>query len=343
MTMLASVTHVATVSDGWKWIAVLIGLGFLALLYLFIAVSSAKTAKAWNPWTLVQGADGRPSTSKLQWFLWLVAVLWAYVVLWVIRAHGGDYSTVPTIPTNLLTVLGFSTGTAAAAKGITYAYTNNNKVVKTPASTGSTASTASPASTGSTASTASPGQSGTTNGPPSATGGVLTDDSGVPELAKIQMVGFTFVAIGIFLATVIHQIAGSPPMVGLPNIDSSLMVLMGISQGGYLGKKLVTLGAPILSAPSPGQVAASTSTITSSVTVPGANLGPSQLGSVLLLNGQPITPTSWASTSIVFTVPLTNPAGSVPWPASSQLSINVIVGGQQSNTVTVEVTSVADS
>jgi IPT/TIG domain-containing protein len=320
--MIATATHVAAISAGWKWIAVLIGFGFLGLLYIFIAVSAKP--KSWNPWKLVEGADGRPSTSKLQWFLWLVAVLWAYVVLWVIRAHGGDYSAISTIPTNLLTVLGFSTGTAAAAKGITYAYTTNNKVVKSPAST---------------TSPASPGASGSTNGSSPATGGVLTDDGGAPELAKIQMVGFTFVAIGIFLATVIHQISSSPPTVELPNIDSSLMVLMGISQGGYLGKKLVTLGAPILSAPSPTQVAASTSSAGSSVTVTGANLGQSQLGSVLLLNGKQFTPTSWASTSIVFEVPTTNPAGNTPWPASSQLSISVIVGGQQSNTVTVEVTS----
>ena len=65
------------------------------------------------------------------------------------------------------------------------------------------------------------------------------------------MTGFTFVAVGIFLATVIHQIVANPVVTSLPDIDSSLLVLMGISQGGYLGKKLVTFGAPVLRARRP--------------------------------------------------------------------------------------------
>ena len=52
-------------------------------------------------------------------------------------------------------------------------------------------------------------------------------------LAWSQMIGFTILAIGIFLATVFHQIGTGDITDGLPNIDSSLMVLMGISQGGY--------------------------------------------------------------------------------------------------------------
>jgi hypothetical protein len=78
------------------------------------------------------------------------------------------------------------------------------------------------------------------------TGGIFQDDSGAPELAKIQMMGFTIIAIGVFLATVGHQVATDDISAGLPNIDSSLLVLMGISQGGYLGKKLVTFGTPAL-------------------------------------------------------------------------------------------------
>jgi len=54
--------------------------------------------------------------------------------------------------------------------------------------------------------------------------------SGAPELAKIQVMGFTLVVIGIYLATVIHQIVSNPVITSLPNIDASLLVLMGISQ-----------------------------------------------------------------------------------------------------------------
>jgi hypothetical protein len=161
----------------------------------------------------------------------------------------------------------------------------------------------------------------------SAQGGILQDDSGLPELAKIQMVGFTFVAVGVFLITVIHQILVNDVTAGLPNIDSSLMVLMGISQGGYLGKKLVTFGAPALYPPSPPS-----GPIQTTVTLGGANLG-SASGSQLLLNGSQIGTDSWSNTSITFTVPGANPVGNVDWTPDQVVQLAVSTMGQTSNTV----------
>jgi IPT/TIG domain len=303
----------AAVSPGWKWLAVLIGLAVLASLYLMAAVFSS-----WNPWKLVEGADGRASTSKFQWLLWIVVIIFAYTVLWVLRAKQGDYSAISQVPVNLLTVLGFSTGTAAAAKGITSGYVQTNRVAK-PA----------------VAKQGAPG--GTSQG------GLLQDDTGVPELAKIQMIGFTLIAAGIFLATLVHQIVSEPVITSLPNLDSSLLVLMGISQGGYLGKKLVTFGAPTLYPPIPPEAAAGTA-----ITLPGVNLGnppvgsslPAAPGSQLMLNGVPISPSSWSDTSIVFNVPGTSPVGNVAWtPPKQTVQLAVTVGGQTSNSVAFTVTS----
>jgi hypothetical protein len=221
------------VSAGLKWGAVLSGLALLLLLFLAVAARAPKGQR--SPWKLVAGADGVPSTSKFQWFLWLVVVLFAYTALWVLRAEQGNFSALNQLPVNILTVLGFSTGTAAAAKGITSAYVQSGRVAKQDPSQGSVQ------------------------------GGIFQDDSNTPELAKIQMIGFTFIAIGIFLITVIHQIVTNQLTAGLPDIDATLMVLMGISHGGYLGKKLVTASPPATSAPavsppatSAGQQAAAT-------------------------------------------------------------------------------------
>jgi hypothetical protein len=153
--------------------------------------------------------------------VWIVVILFAYTVLRVARAEGGHYDALSNVPANLLAVLGFSTGTAVAAKGITSGQVNSKKVAKptTSASAGGSAGSAPP-------------------------GGIFMDDSGAPELAKIQIIGFTTIAVGIFLATVIHHLNTNPVNTSLPNIDSSLLVLMGISHGGYLGKKLVSAGSP---------------------------------------------------------------------------------------------------
>ena len=95
----------------------------------------------------------------------------------------------------------------------------------------------------------------------------------MPELAKIQMVGFTFVAVGIFIATLIHQIQGNPINANLPELDSSLLVLMGISQGGYIGKKVVSFGTPTLYPITPQPVAPG-----ATVTLSGASLRSAQAG-----------------------------------------------------------------
>ena len=289
-------------SAGAKWGAVGSGLGVLLLLYAVTAVMS----RHWNPRELVNGFDGFASTSKLQWFLWLVVIIFAYVALWVLRAEQSDLSSLSKVPVNVLTVLGFSTGTAAAAKGITSGYVQTGKVSKPgPPQVGATAAN---------------------------TGGIFQDDSGAPELAKIQMMGFTIIAIGIFLATVIHQIVTDDISAGLPDIDSSLLVLMGISQGGYLGKKLVTFGTPTLYTPDPARAA-----IGATVTLSGANLG---TAGQLTMNGAPVVTTSWSATSIGFSVPAVNPAGGAAWTAPEQVvPLVASVVGQASNPVNFTVTS----
>lgn len=208
--VVAALGTATQITTGWKWIAVLVGVGVLALMWGLVAVSNREVGL--RVWKLAEGADGKPSTSKFQWLIWLAVVLFAYSVLWVVRARTGNYGAITDVPANLLAVLGFSTVTATAAKGITIGYKQSGRIVKSDGGESS-----------------------------SGEGGILTDDTGFPELAKIQMMAFTFIAVGVFLITLLHQIHTNPAQTNLPNIDSSLLVLMGVSQGGYLGKKLVSV------------------------------------------------------------------------------------------------------
>jgi len=321
------------VTPGWKWLAVLIGLGVLALLYVLGGIF----ARAWNPWKLVEGADGRASTSKFQWMLWIVAVIFAYSVLWVLRAKQGDYRAISQIPVNVLTVLGFSTGTAIVAKGITSGYVQTGRIAK--ANVAQVGASSNQIATGAQTGSTQMGniQSGGAGGGPQ--GGVLTDDSGMPELAKIQMIGFTLISLGIFLSTLVHQVASTPVVTAVPDIDSSLLVLMGISQGGYLGKKLVTIGTPTLYQADPPQAATG-----AAVTLTGANLvaPPPGLtappGGQLLMNGAPVPTRSWSNNAISFTIPFANPVGGGQWAAGEQVPVSVVVNGQTSNSVSLTVT-----
>ena len=73
-------------------------------------------AGAWNPWKLVEGADKRPSTSKFQWWLWTVVVIFAYVAIYASRVNLNHFEALSEIPQNVLIALGMSAGTMAVAK-----------------------------------------------------------------------------------------------------------------------------------------------------------------------------------------------------------------------------------
>ncbi len=63
------------------------------------------------------------------------------------------------------------------------------------------------------------------------------------ELLKTQMIVWTFVAATVYVFTVINFVTDGAYRnadISLPDIDGSLLVLMGVSQGAYLGNKLIS-------------------------------------------------------------------------------------------------------
>ena len=103
--------------------------------------------------------------------------------------------------------MGLSATTMLAAKGITSNYTDTEEVDKSD--TGK--------------------------------GGLFLDDSGYPDLAKIQLMSWTFIGVGIFLLKTLSGIIGSTEaLTAVPDIDGTLVALMGIGEGAYIGKKIIT-------------------------------------------------------------------------------------------------------
>jgi hypothetical protein len=112
--------------------------------------------------------------------------------------------------------------------------------------------------------------------------------------------------------------------------------LMGLSQGGYLGKKLVTVGTPLLY-PIPAVPVAPGA----AVTLTGASFGATQGGSVLLMGGTSIPIVApWGDTAIIFGVPAASGDGT-PWPvapaAPATVQLQVVVNGQPSNSVPLQI------
>ncbi|MGH9761014.1 MAG: IPT/TIG domain-containing protein, partial [Blastocatellia bacterium] len=275
-----------------------IGAGGLFLLWVLYALATGK----WDPLDIVEGADGRPSTSKLQFWAWTIVALFSYVALYasrVLDAH--DTSYIDSIPHNLLIAMGLSIGTATAAKTITAAYVQAGKIAKTQVGSNERLFSS-----------------------------LFVDDSGVPDLSKMQVLAWTVIGIAMYLITVGYSIGSmhiTHHVESLPDIDPALMVLMGLGQGAYLGKKLVTTSTPRLTGISPSAAAAG-----AEVTVTGLAFGSAADGNQVTYDGKALLSVEadkWTDTSVKFLIPDKNPDGNA-WPASGQqVLIGLISNGQE--------------
>jgi hypothetical protein len=209
-----------------QFLSYVTGLAGLAVSWLVVLVATRK-----HPWALVIGEDGRPSTSKFQMLVWTAAVVFAFLAIYEIRFSSGFGEDLPATPTNLLIAMGISVVTTVSAKAIAV---NSQSDAAAAVAVVPTAVAAAPP-----AAPILPNQ-----------GGIFTDDAGRPDIGKVQVVLWTVIAVGVFLSNVfvlIHS-PGSPHIdprtnvatfpLGLPDISQTLMILMGLGHGAYIGKKL---------------------------------------------------------------------------------------------------------
>lgn len=164
------------------------------------------------------------SSSKFQALLWTLIVLFSYSSIFGARfleTLAEDAVTtlpeilkaLPMIPINLFLLMGFSVTTAAGSKSVTISYKTRGIV--------------SPKS-----------------------GGLIQNPQGQGDLQKTQMLAWTIVGAFIYLMKVVTYISlksynltddfGMPLVPALPEVDNTLLILMGVSQGSYLTNKVVT-------------------------------------------------------------------------------------------------------
>ena len=201
--------------------AVILGLITLGLFWFVAGV-----ATKWHPLQLVMGEDGAYSTSKLQFFLWTAEVIFTYVNIFAFDAQANHFAQLTDFPVNLLLVMGISSATAVGAKAIAVSSANSAAPVPPVAVVAPPLDPADPAAPAVAAVAA----------PAPILGGILLDDNGSPDLSKIQLVMWTFIGIGIYLTCVTHALESGTRQ--LPDIDRTLMILMGLGHSAYLGKKI---------------------------------------------------------------------------------------------------------
>jgi hypothetical protein len=269
----------------WLW-----GIG--ALLALWSA--AALVRGNFDPTVFIRGADGRPSSSKLPFVMWTAVVIFSYVSVFAAAPGAERWRLRVDVPEELLAVVALAAATLLAARGITVSHVRRGQVGKTAAKGGLSF--------------------------------LVSGDQGELDFTKAQMLAWTVIVMALYLSRLALLLRAQPSgRVALPTLEPSLVVLLGIGQAVYLGKKLVSVDLPRLSGLSPASGRAPLP-----LTIMGTAMGDKE-GSSLTLDGMPVAVfvTSWTDEKIELTLPATRPDGT-SWPRDRAVSVGLVTGGRAS-------------
>lgn len=285
---------------------------------------------------LIQGADNRPSTSKIQFLWWTITVLFTFGAFKVRQLQLSSAWDSLDIPPMLLVAMGASALTAVGAKAIATNQADKRQGAPnaSPSVGGGAAGGVDP--TADTIQLAAAADSPT--GPAARSGQdvekplppagdlryAVTDDAGRSDFTKIQLLTWTVIAIALYLWQVSKIVLSGKPPTGLPGIDPSLVVLMGLSQGAYMGRKLVPDTTPWLLSLDLKTATASEIGVGKEVRIGGKNFGGTQGGSLVTLNETPMPfqVVSWSGEEIKFILKAQLPPGTT--------YVGIVAGGQMS-------------
>lgn len=209
-------------------IAYFVGLALAVLSFLWLARRTALLRDRGDD--MAEGLRSPYSLSRFQLGFWILLVTSAYVFIWMITGE------LDTITGSVLALLGIGSGTALGAALI------DQGKEEAKATAADSAATTAPPATPEAASNPTPAAPAATQPrePRSASRGfsesrgflrdVLSDERGI-SIHRFQLFVWTLV-LGVIFCTVVY---GSLEM---PQFSSTMLGLMGISSGTYLGLKM---------------------------------------------------------------------------------------------------------
>lgn len=152
-----------------------------------------------------------PSLAITQFVIWTIIISWSYILIAILRIREGIIAYPETFPVNLLILMGISIVVPVASGKMTPLIY---------------------------------GQQETSRPRPEKLKpfGTMLMENGKPSLGRLQMSLWTLISVLVYLfilaSTLLASMTDSSMLV-VPDIDITLVVLMGLSQGAYLGGKLV--------------------------------------------------------------------------------------------------------
>jgi hypothetical protein len=221
---------------------------------------------------LIKDERGYPSLAKFQMLIWTMIIAFGFFGIYLTRIFGGILVPPPAISTNLLILMGIT---------IVIAPVLNRR--------------------------ASEYRYGNAKANPKISMVTMLQENGETELTRVQMFSWTLISVFIYLillySTVLSKVDDVQNLI-LPEIDANLVVLMGLSQGGYLGGKVLlgrTTTRAVTSYMTHAQ-AGSKGKVPLPVTITGTNFGHMQ-GEIIYDNTQLSPVTQWTMNRIDVTIP----------------------------------------
>lgn len=177
------------------------------------------------------GPNLDPSLSRFQFLLWTWVVVFTLTFVYFIRIFGGVFGPPEGgVPYYLLSLMGISTAVPVVSTAISSYRNDSGEPVQEEISREQTA--------------AVDKRVQTQIRPPYSK---MLEEDGNPTLGRFQMFLWTWVSIGIYLVIVFSTVTHISEVQKLivPDVDPTFVILMGLSQAGYLTLKAATTSMTI--------------------------------------------------------------------------------------------------
>jgi hypothetical protein len=214
------------------WLA-LISSGIITAVLTIVAILLINRAKSLSLYEAIKSRDEFPSLENLQVFMWSVVIVFAFLTVYLVRVLGWVFDP-PTgiLPENILKILGISAIVPAASSGLNsykYGAVNIASIGVAPLATGNTAQRFAYLKTKNDWSS-------------------ILLEGGSSSITRLQMFVWTWIGIFIYLTVffgTLYTLTLSSSTtqlneVRLPDVDPTLVVLMGISQGSFVAGKVTS-------------------------------------------------------------------------------------------------------
>lgn len=225
---------------------IIYGISILAVVLIIVSIRTILKRDPAKPsfTDIIRESDWYPSLSRFQFLIWTCIILFAFFAVYLIRLSNGVMEPMSSIPENLLVLMGISIISPVAGAALSSKYTTD-----------------------------SPPSSKPTNDEMKKRGFyTMLEENGKPSLTRVQMFSWTWIAVAVYLILffssvnsvtsdyVLHKSSCDDSYnviknnstasvekkyrcmydLNVPNVDETFVVLMGLSQGAYLGGKFVS-------------------------------------------------------------------------------------------------------